>query len=200
MGAVLAGGGSSRFGGEKALAPVGGVPLVARAARAVRAATGAAVVITGSAEIAAAADLPARADRVAGAGPLGGLVTALEWAADSGAEGVLATAGDMPFLTTRALVRLLGAASPPATVPASADGLRLQPLCAWYSVRVLDEARRRLEAGHLRLHDLLTAVGAHPVPESLVSGDVVPDLLFMSVNTREDLEFAESVLRRGECG
>lgn len=198
LGAVLAGGGSTRFGGEKALALLRGVPLVTWAARAVSGAAGSAVVITGSGEVAAAAGIPARPDRVAGAGPLGGLVTALEWAVERGAAGVLAVGCDMPFLTAASLVRLLDAASPPATAPASGDG-RLQPLCAWYSVALLDDARRRLEAGELRLHDLLTAAGAHRVPEASISGDLHPSLFFMSVNTQEDLERAEAAaLRRRE--
>lgn len=198
LGAVLAGGASSRFGSEKTLALLDGIPLVARAARAVRGATGAAVVITGSEAVATAAGLPARADRVTGSGPLAGLVTAMEWAAEASAAGVLAVGGDMPFLTEASLRRLLDVSSPPATAPVSEDGLRLQPLCAWYSVDLLDQARQRLAAGERRLHDLLTAVGVHRVPEASISGDLKPSILFMSVNTRDDLERAASLLRQGE--
>lgn len=197
LGAVLAGGRSSRFGAEKALARLGGVPLVARAAGALSGATPPAVVVTASAEVAAAAGLPSLQDAVAGSGPLGGLVAALEWADGMGASAVLLVAGDMPFLTAAGLARLIDAAAPPATAPTNGDG-RAQPLCAWYSLEILAEARRRLESGDLGLRDLLSAVDANLTAESHISGDMDPSLFFMSVNTPRDLERAEAALRRRE--
>lgn len=191
LGAVLAGGRSSRFGGGKALARVAGVSLVARAAAAVAGATGRAVVITGDDETAGAAGIPARPDRLPGAGPLGGLVTALEWATELGADGVLVVGVDMPFLSTGALRRLLDLARAPATVPANASGLGVQPLCAWYAVDLLPLAVERLETGRLQLRELLDGAGVHHVAESVIAGDLPPSHVFMNVNTREDLAAAE---------
>lgn len=191
LGAVLAGGRSTRFGDRKALARVAGIPLVARAAAAVGGSVDRAVVITGDADVARAAGLPARRDRVPGAGPLGGLVTALELAAETGASGVLLVGVDMPFLTAGTLRRLLHAARSPATVPAAADGTGVQPLCGWYSVDLLPEAARRLESGRLQLRELLAAARALHVADSLIAGDLPPSLVFMNVNTRADLAMAE---------
>lgn len=196
LGAVLAGGRSSRFGSEKALAMLEGVRLVRRAAAALAGAVNMGVVVTADPAVAEAAALPSRKDRTPEAGPLGGLVTALEWAVELGAGGVLAVAGDMPFLTSSGLLRLLRVASPPATAPVSTQGDLLQPLCAWYGVGLLDAASRRLSARELGLHALLSEAGAHTVAEQYISGDVSPSLFFMNVNTPADLEMAKAAARR----
>lgn len=191
LGVVLAGGRSRRFGGPKALATLAGVPLVARAATAVAAATPRAVVITGDPATARAAKCPARPDRVPGMGPLGGLLTALEWASELGDVGVLLVGVDMPFLDAGVLRRLLENCRPPATVPIGDDGLHMQPLCAWYAVDVLPVVLDRVATGRLQLRDLLSEVGAHRIPETAVAGARPRSLVFMNVNTREDLREAE---------
>lgn len=196
VGAVLAGGRSSRFGSRKTLARVAGVPLVARAAAALSSAVREAVVVTGDLDVAGAAGLPAISDRVPGSGPLGGLVTALEWAEDLGAGGLLLVGGDMPFITPSALRRLLDVAAPPAVVPVGGEDRRLQPLCAWYSVDLLPRAAERLDAGDLGLHGFLLEAGAHLISDSAIAGERIPSLLFMNVNTRADLEIAENAAAR----
>ena len=78
MGAVLAGGASSRMGTDKAFIEVGGVPMVVRAVNTLRAAGAATtLVVGGDAERLTALGLTAVPDRYPGQGPLGGVVTAL---------------------------------------------------------------------------------------------------------------------------
>src|SRR5690606_29522274 len=82
VGAVLCGGASRRMGRDKALLVIGGRPLARRVAGSLRAAGAAAVVAIGGDEGGLrAAGLEVVPDDRPGEGPLGGLVTALRWAA-----------------------------------------------------------------------------------------------------------------------
>ena len=78
LGAVLAGGASSRMGADKAFIEVDGAPMVVRAAEALRAAGVASTLVVGgdSARL-SALGLVAVPDRYPGQGPLGGVITAL---------------------------------------------------------------------------------------------------------------------------
>jgi molybdopterin-guanine dinucleotide biosynthesis protein A len=107
LGAVLAGGRSSRFGGDKALALLQGKPLLLHAVDAIRPNTDK-VVICGRqvSGYDCLSDRP-RPDL----GPLGGLNAALHHAAGNGFQGVLTIACDMPFFPN-ALARSLLANGP----------------------------------------------------------------------------------------
>ena len=78
MGAVLAGGASTRMGADKAFIEIDGVPMAARAAAALTAAGVAAVLVVGG-DGARLGELGLLAvpDRHPGEGPLGGVITAL---------------------------------------------------------------------------------------------------------------------------
>jgi molybdopterin-guanine dinucleotide biosynthesis protein A len=79
LGAVLAGGQSSRFGSDKALAELDGRTLLARAVEALQAQCDA-VVVVGRED----APVPTLPDRPRpGMGPLGGIAAALHHAADT---------------------------------------------------------------------------------------------------------------------
>ncbi|WP_068073231.1 molybdenum cofactor guanylyltransferase [Novosphingobium lentum] len=90
LGAVLAGGQSSRFGSDKALAELDGRTLIARAVEALEGLCDAVVVI--GRETAPAPTLPDWPR--AGMGPLAGLAAALHHAADAGYAAVLSVAVD----------------------------------------------------------------------------------------------------------
>lgn len=78
LGAVLAGGASSRMGTDKAFVEIGGVPMVVRAVEALRTAGAAPVLVVGGDAVRLnALGLDALGDRYPGEGPLGGVITAL---------------------------------------------------------------------------------------------------------------------------
>ena len=78
MGAVLAGGASSRMGTDKAFIEIEGEPMVVRAVESLRAAGAErTVVVGGDAGRLSAMGLNTVADRYPGQGPLGGVITAL---------------------------------------------------------------------------------------------------------------------------
>jgi len=104
LGAVLAGGRSSRFGSDKALALLDGRQLIEHAVAALTP-YAAQVVICGRTDPrwTCLADLPAP-----DMGPLGGLAAALAYARDEGFAGVLSTGCDVPLLPDDLAKALIG--------------------------------------------------------------------------------------------
>jgi molybdopterin-guanine dinucleotide biosynthesis protein A len=99
----------------------------------------------------------------------------------------------MPFLPApllRALVEHGLRADVPAVAPASSAGGGWEPLCAWYSCRALPAVERRLARGEGSLHGLLDSLGAEPLPPDVVRRWGPPEVVFMNVNTVEDLRAA----------
>lgn len=187
FGAVLAGGASRRFGSPKALATLDGESLLQRACAAVAAVADDAGVITHLPAVVAASPLPTRPDVVPGAGPMGGLLTALRWAAERGHGHVLCVACDMPFLDAgvlRLLVAGARASGAAVTAPEGPDG-RPEPLCAVYAVGCVAEVAVRVDRGDVALHRLLEALPLHRVPAATMAADA--PLAFHNVNTRADL-------------
>lgn len=104
LGAILAGGQSRRFGSDKAMADLGGRPMIVRVAEAL-APFVAATVICGHPSvprgIVGVSDLPRP-----GLGPLGGLAGALHHAVNHGFAAVLSVGCDMPVLDAGLMSRL----------------------------------------------------------------------------------------------
>jgi molybdopterin-guanine dinucleotide biosynthesis protein A len=150
-GFVLAGGGSTRMGRDKALLPYRGVTLLEYVASQVEAAAGS-VALVGPPERYAGFGYPTHPDLRPRAGPLGGLETALR---NSEAEWSLVVACDMPGLTTDFLARLLAraeASGAACLLPVSPDG-HPQPLCAAWSRRCLEPVAAALSSGVRKMAD-----------------------------------------------
>lgn len=138
---VLAGGTSARLGGDKALAEVGGYPLLGRVAAAARASADEVVVVSGDREAhaLALAATGVRGDSVRwtedarpGRGPLAGIEVGL-WEASR--DTCLLLACDLPYLRPaplRALVSRFaeGAPSDRPRILVPLGGGRRQPLCS----------------------------------------------------------------------
>jgi len=128
-------------------------------------------------------------DLVRGAGPLGGLYTAIQ-AASPGLALVIAC--DMPFLSAAFLGRLVAhAAGVDAAVPRTADGLH--PLCAVYAPSASEPIRRRIESGRLKVIDALADLRVCEIgPEEIARYDPDGTLLF-NINTPDDYQRAQQV-------
>ena len=177
-GYVLAGGRSSRMGCDKALLPFRGGRLVESVAGAVRLAAGSAVLV-GHPRLYEHLGYPAIADLYPGAGPLGGILTALH---HSSADWNLVAACDMPELSAEFLKLLIdataGRPAADALVPIGPSG-RPEPLCAVYHRRSRRALERALGRGVRSVRAALTGLRA-----ALVS---VPELKpFQNVNTPEE--------------
>jgi molybdopterin-guanine dinucleotide biosynthesis protein A len=196
-GAILAGGASSRFGSPKCVASLDDLPLIRRVAATLTASVTDAVVITDDPALARLADLPHLPDDQPGHGPLGGLATALGWSHERGHDGVLIVGCDMPFISTHLLNLILDAAAGgvhDVVVPLSGADDRIEPMCAWYSARVLPIVERRSKAGQRSLIGLIDESGAHRIPLDAVSMAGDPERLFLNINTPADLRRAEQIM------
>jgi molybdopterin-guanine dinucleotide biosynthesis protein A len=195
-GAILAGGGATRFGGRaKGLELVGGERILDRLVRTFESALGELPLLVANAPEAAGwrGDLRTVSDVRPGFGAVGGIYTAVVAAPAP----VVCIAWDMPFVS-ESLIRTLaeGLERYDAMLPQS-DGRRgVEPLCAGYGPGCRDAIAASLSAGDLRaigFHDRIR-VGILPLEQVRALAD--PDLLFFNVNTADDLARADELWRR----
>ena len=192
-GAVLAGGGATRFEGRpKGLARVGGTRILDRLVDVFGEALGAAPLLVANAPDAPTwrPDLRVVADVRPGMGSLGGIYTAVVEAPAP----VVCVAWDMPFVTP-GLVRALadGLAEWDAFLPES-DGRRgVEPLCAAYGPACAAAIAASLEAGDLRAIGFHRAVRVGRLPLEAVRRLGDPARLFFNINTADDLARADAL-------
>jgi molybdopterin-guanine dinucleotide biosynthesis protein A len=194
LGAISAGGRSTRYGAPKALERVGGERVVDRAAAALRALAGTdnVVAIVNDAALAAAIGLPHRGDVLHGIGALAGVHAALVWAAERGADGALVVGCDMPFVEPALLRQLVAQAEDADVVIPESTGPRgVEPLCAWYGVAcaaAIEAAAARGDARMIGFHD---AVRVRRLPLETVRACGDPARMFLNINTPADRTLAE---------
>lgn len=188
-GLILAGGRSSRFGSEKAVARLGGQSLLWRIhhqlSRACEVIAVSAPPASGAATEAKALAATVLSDPPGAAlGPLTGVLAGLDWAAAQGADVLFTLPCDTPLTPPDLLDRLaagLGAA--PAAVARAPGGV--QPLCAAWSTTLTEPLRRAMADGHHpSVRRFLEAAGG-------VAVDFDDDGAFFNLNTLQDLAEAE---------
>lgn len=189
-GVVLAGGQASRYGGRpKGLEHVGGVRIIDRVAEVLASVTDDLLLIAN--DPAAADWLPdvrRAADVRPGLGSLGGIHAALVHARGP----VLVVAWDMPFVPPTLLLDLLEAGrNADVAIPESGSKRGLEPLCAWYSPACVPAIERRLDADDRRVIGFFDDVRVARLPFDVVARHGDPAMIFMNVNTPEDLGLAE---------
>ena len=193
-GAIVAGGASSRFGGQaKGLLEVGGQRIIDRIASALRPVVETIAVVSNAPDASEWLDgatvwRDERSERAS----IVGVHTALLHA-----DRVFVVAWDMPFVT-EALLRAVTKGLTPtagAVVPEGPNGP--QPMCALYTRDCLDAIERALDAGNLRMMavvEYLPRVARISLDEVTRLGD--PERLFFNVNAPEDLRIAEAMALR----
>jgi molybdopterin-guanine dinucleotide biosynthesis protein A len=195
-GAILAGGGATRFGGKpKGLEVVGGARILDRLADVLASTLGSPPLLVANAPDAREwrADLRVAPDVRPGLGALGGIYTAVVEAPAP----VVCVAWDMPFVTP-ALVRRLadGLADADAVLPQS-DGRRgVEPMCAAYGPACREAIAASLDAGDLRAIAFHARIRVDILPLTEVERCGDPAALFFNVNTAEDLARADELWRR----
>jgi molybdopterin-guanine dinucleotide biosynthesis protein A len=191
-GIVLAGGSNSRFGGEKALVPIGGVPMLCRVIEALSRVTEEIVVVG------AKKPLPRTLERVRFVpdavedfGPVAGILSGLE---ESRTEYGFCVACDMPFLDTKLIRTQIDIAltadiahSYDVVVPVHESGL--EPLHALYSRSCIPSLRRLLKLGEHKVAELYPLVKTH----YFRIGSQKQKKSFFNVNTKDDLLQAEEM-------
>ena len=195
-GAVLAGGGATRFEGKpKGLELVGGERILDRLVGVMTAALGEPPLLVANTPDARSwrPDLRTVGDARPGLGALGGIYTAVVEAPAP----VVCVAWDMPFVSVSLIRALAGALDRnDAVLPQSSGRRGVEPLCAAYGPACRDAIADSLDGGDLRaigFHDRIR-VGILPLAEVRALAD--PDLLFFNVNTADDLAKADELWRQ----
>ena len=190
-GVIQAGGRSARMGGRpKALVELGGRPIIERVADVVRAVADDVLIVTNTPDLYASLGLPMVPDAFPDGGSLGGIYSGLRAARGDAAFTV---ACDMPFLMVE-VARLVTARAADADVVAPRVGARWETLHACYSKACLDPMETRLRAGQLKIVDFYDEVRVLAVAEEAIARHRDPEIVFMNVNTPEDLEAARGLL------
>jgi molybdopterin-guanine dinucleotide biosynthesis protein A len=198
LGVLLAGGLARRMGGgDKPLRTIAGRTILERVvARFASQCDGLILNANGDPTRFAALGLPVVPDRVPDfAGPLAGILAALEWAAEHRPDVayVASVAADTPFLPHDFVSRLHAAREAACTPLACAEsGGRTHPVDGLWPVGLKDDLRHALVVEDLRKIDRWTA--RHGI--AYAAWPTEPYDPFFNANTPEDLAEAEEIVRR----
>jgi molybdopterin-guanine dinucleotide biosynthesis protein A len=180
LGAILAGGKSSRMGRDKALMPLRGKPMITWIVETMESVFDDVMIVADEGSRYNFPGLKVIPDVVKKSGPLGGIHAALTAAAPSP---VVFMPCDMPFVTADLLRELLNY---PSDKPIRVlwDGTRIFPLCGLYGQSILPLITARLRQRQLRMTDLLDELGAERV-NPLQKPWFKPEML-SNINSPED--------------
>jgi molybdopterin-guanine dinucleotide biosynthesis protein A len=201
-GYVLAGGMSSRFGSDKALADIGGKPMLVRACGMFKECPlpYAPTVVGDPLKYRSFADR-CIADEWPSEGPLGGILTALKDSAECEYEirTNIILGCDMPFLTTRWVLELLQrglSSKADVVVPRSPAGL--EPLCAVWRTGALPTLQEAFERGMRRVTEGIALLRAEVLDERDWKRFDSAGRLFWNMNTAADYEEARRIVEAGQ--
>jgi molybdopterin-guanine dinucleotide biosynthesis protein A len=193
-GVIQAGGKSTRMGGEpKALLELGGRRIVERVLDVVRAVTERVLLVTNTPDLYAFLGLPMVPDVFPDGGSLGGIYSGLRAAPG---EAAFTVACDMPFLSP-AVARLVLARADEADVVAPRVGEQWETLHACYGKACLGPMERRLREGRLKITGFFDEVRVLAIPEAEVARLADPAVVFMNVNTPDELARARALAAEG---
>ena len=198
-GYILAGGGSTRFGRDKALVEVGGMPMIAHMSELVRSVTRRMKIVAALGKY-EAFGVEIVEDRWPGEGPLGGIITALEDAARRAVrpEWNLILSCDMPFLTQEWLAFLgerAGKSKAQVVFAHSASGP--EPLCACWQTDAAAKLRSGFERGVRKVMEGIALLHSEVLDGADWKRFDNAGRLFWNMNTATDYEEARQVLEAG---
>ena len=192
VGAIVAGGAAARFGGApKGLHRVGGTRIIDRVAAALRAVTPELMIISNASDASQwLPDIPVHADVRPERGSLIGIHTALTHASGD----AMVVAWDLPFVSPDLLrlIRDRARGGAEAVFPEGPSGA--EPFCALYTRACLPVIESAIDAGELRLSDIVARLHRRHVisiGEIARLGD--PARLLFNVNSPADLARAEAI-------
>jgi molybdopterin-guanine dinucleotide biosynthesis protein A len=200
-GYVLAGGGSRRFGRDKALVEIDGEPMLARMIVLLRGVPMAVKMIAGRGKY-EAFEAEMVEDRWPGEGPLGGIITALEDSARCATpcEWNLIVSCDVPFLTREWLGFLCeraGKSEAQVVLAHSAHGP--EPLCACWRTEAVGTLLPAFERGVRKVTEGISLLRAEVLDERDWKRFDSDGRLFWNMNTQADYEEARRVFETGQA-
>ena len=191
-GVVQAGGGSTRMGGQpKALMELGGRRIIERVLAALRPVVDEVLIVTNTPELYAFLELPMVADVYPDHGSLGGIYSGLKAASGQAAFTV---ACDMPFLSPE-IIELVIRRSGEGDVVIPRVGDQLETLHAAYGKTCLPHIEERLIAGRLKITGFFQSVRVVEIAEEEIGRFGDPRLVFMNVNTPDELRRARALAK-----
>jgi molybdopterin-guanine dinucleotide biosynthesis protein A len=206
FGFVQAGGGSTRFGTDKALVDIGGKTLLVRTVELVASVCEQTRIVAPAGKY---QDTPVSvvADKWPGQGPLGGILTALEFVteefreADEESSCILIVSCDMPFLTREWLAYLRDRAvksTAQVVVPESESGL--EPLCACWRTEAAGGVQAAFDGGVRKVTEAMKRLPMEVLDEAAWKRFDTGGRLFWNMNTLEDYEEVRRVFEeRGQA-
>ena len=200
-GYVLAGGGSRRFGRDKALVEIDGEPMLARMIELLRGVPMAVKMIAGRGKY-EGFGAKMLEDRWPGEGPLGGIITALQDSARCAApcKWNLIVSCDMPFLTREWLTFLCErAAQSEAQVILAHSEHGPEPLCACWRTEAAEPLLRGFERGVRKVTEGISLLRAEVLDERDWKRFDSEGRLFWNMNTQADYEEARRVFETGKA-
>ncbi len=205
-GFVQAGGGSTRFGTDKALVELGGRTLLARTVELVASVCEETRIVAGAGKY-ADVQVSIVADKWPGQGPLGGILTALDFSNEkfrgAGGEGACAliVSCDMPFLTGEWLAYLCERAvksTAQVVVPESENGL--EPLCACWRTEAAAAVQAAFDRGVRKVTEAMKRLPMEVLDEGDWKRFDTDGRLFWNMNTAGDYEEARRVFAQRAVG
>ena len=195
-GYVLAGGGSTRFGRDKALVEMDGTPMLLRMSALLREITNQVNVIAAPNKY-AALGINGIPDRWDGQGPLAGIITALLATEEGGEETQwnLILGCDMPFLTREWLAYLVGralASNAEVVAPQSPQGL--EPLCACWRTGAAAKLQNAFDEGVRKITQAMECLQMEVLDEADWKRFDAKGRLFWNMNTPADYDEAKRIL------
>lgn len=181
LGAILAGGKSTRMGADKSLLFVHGTPIIAHVARVMASVFRDVVVVSDDSEKYGFLKLDVIPDSYKGAGPIAGIHAALVHATSNA---VFISSCDTPLLSRHLIEYILDYNALPTTVIPLHDGF-LQPLCGIYETKLVPVFKKNLDSGKFKLTDTLKEIEYSTVEITPALSWYSP-FLFHNVNRPED--------------
>jgi molybdopterin-guanine dinucleotide biosynthesis protein A len=192
-GVVQAGGLSTRMGGEpKALMDLGGRRIVEWVVAAIAPVVDDVLVVTNTPERYAFLGLPMVGDVFPDHGSLGGIYSGLKAATG---EAAFTVACDMPFLRAD-VARIVLAHAGEADIVIPRVGEQLETMHALYAKACLPHIETRLKAGRLKIVGFFEDVRVVEVDEAEVARVRPAEVVFMNVNTPDELARARALAAR----
>jgi molybdopterin-guanine dinucleotide biosynthesis protein A len=147
IGVILAGGRSSRYGKNKALEKIGGIPLIERVVTTMQAIFRHLLLITNTPHEYAYLQLPMHKDLIKGLGPMGGVFTGLEVISEDAGFFV---GCDMPCLSEKLIRHMVEIRNRFDVVVPRVNG-KIEALHALYRRRCAAAIRRKIDQGQYQI-------------------------------------------------
>jgi len=196
LGVLLAGGKNRRFGSNKALATIGGISLIDRALGVLDDVCPDVVIVANEPGPYEHTGRAIRPDCRPGTGVLGGILTALHWATETGHDGALILACDMPFVAPRLLAELVRQGGAEGVSIAESDGPRgMEPLCAMYGIGCTPRIEQALDRGDRAVVSFFADVPVRRLDLTAVEEFGSSEKMFFNMNRPDEQNLAEELAR-----